>query len=173
MEQHPQLVPRADKLILYKEIARRICAHQTLLDIARIVNRTLATVRKYMRDPAFSEILQKIDARVWEATMSDLQEQAKESIFTRAENDSPEAYDILHEIMTDKHNKSELRSKLALDVLEMGGMRKRPGEESGEQKIAALSSIHLTILGETIKQVHDRHDVETTATGSSSPPAKH
>lgn len=151
----------ADKFAQYREMARRICAHQPTAQIARNLNRTSTTIRKWMRDSKFQEILKELDEQVWAHVMTELKETASESIFARAEADMGDAYAVLQEIMDDRDTRRELRHKCAMDILELGGARKR-AEQAGERP-PALSTIHIKVLAETMKQAHVTDDGETPA----------
>ena len=163
----------ADKFQRYRELARRVVSHQQTAQIARVMDRTPTTIRKWMRDPDFQKILKEMDEKVWAHVMEQLREAASESIFARAEQDMDDAYSVLHEIMDDKDTRRELRHKAALDILELGGARKRANEH--QEKRPQLSTFHINILGETLRQVHGANDGETavvpTADGES--PKRH
>lgn len=152
----------ADRLRTYKEIARRLCGHQTVPQIARVLDRTPATIRKWMRDSVFQKILQEMDESIWAHVMSELKQQASKSLFDRAEEDSEDAYSVLHEIMEDKDAAKALRRQCAIDVLEIAGKRK---PVDGPKDIGpTMSPIHITILGETIRQVHGVNDGKASST---------
>ncbi len=141
----------AEKYMRYKEIARRLCNHQPVSQIARCLDRTPTTIRKWMRDEQFLILLKETDAQVWAHVMEDLQEQASDSIFLKAEEDMGDAYQVIHDIMDDATTDKKLKHVCARDILTLGGAYKRA--EAVAEKKPAMSTFHVNILAETIRQV--------------------
>lgn len=142
---------RADRLVLYRELARRVCARQEVKVIARGLDRTTATVRKYMKDESFLSILKDMDEQVWAQAMNSLQETASKSIFAKAEEDAGAAYDTLYDIMGDHNVSPHVRSRNAETILEIAKVK--GSKDTDPQRVAPIHNTQLLIFQETAIQV--------------------
>jgi hypothetical protein len=157
MELATELKPVApDKALVYREIARRLCAHQTVQQIARILNRTPSTIRKWMRDEQFQDILRAMDEQVWSDAMADLKSNVKQSIFVRAQEDVDDAYDTLAALMRDSRSEG-IRYKAANDLINLATGLRVPdvNDKMGQPH---LTNVQINNFKETVIQVHGRHD---------------
>lgn len=148
---------RPDQLVRYRELARRVCARQSTAVIARGMDKTPATIRKYMRDEAFQAILKAMDEDIWKDTMSTLKSAASQSIFAKAEEDSEAAYATLYDLMADTNASPHVRSRNAETILELAGV-KDGKQGADDRRIAPLHASQLMILKDTIVQVAQARD---------------
>lgn len=148
---------RGDRMVLYRELARRVCAHQPVAQIAPALDKTVSTIRRYLRDEQFQSILKTMDEEVWSNVMVELQSAAQKSIFASAEEDSAEAYETLLDIMRDTKASSSVRSRNAETVLEMAGHKDAGPEKGGT--VAPMHASQINLFIDTVRQVRGIHDV--------------
>ncbi len=147
----------ANKVIAYREVARRLCAHQSTKTIARYLDKSVATIRKWLRAQEFQEILKEMDQTIWQSTMDALTTNASQSVLLRAEEDQNAAYDTLIELMGDAKSEG-VRYKCASDILEIGGSKDR--QSLNDQKAPPLTVVQINNFKQTVEQVHGRNDGE-------------
>jgi hypothetical protein len=160
---------RADRLVMYRELARRLVARQSVSVIANVLDRTPGTVRRYMRDEAFQEILKATDEQVWGEVMQELSSAAQKSIFAKASEDSEDAYSTLTDLMRDSKASGAVRKGCAEKVLEIAGHLE---DTTKDKRVAPMSHPQILLFAETVKQVHgsDEPEAELRTSDPAGPP---
>ena len=148
---------------VFHEIARRLCTRQTVVEIARELNRPVSTMYRWMRSDAFSRILKDMDDQVWQNVMDELGDNSALSVYANATEDVKEAYDALRDIMTDKGTSSAVRRGAANDILEMHGFKEPPTQPGG--RVQVLTQVQIHNLQETMEQVVEFNDEPSAGNG--------